>query len=299
MYTLVYGNGFNRLSKDSVSWNELLKKIHPLLESTENIPYTVIYEQILLERPAELPNILKDEEGLKISIAELLAKFKTNEFYEHLLELALPNYLTTNYEHSLQSTFKEKFNGIINDNSTEDVYSIRRNFSCIQDGVDYCKIWHMHGDVSHPKSIMLGLDQYCGSVGKIDNYIKGKYDLTVNGEKIKPVRIEEKLKSGNFDPYSWIDLFFSTHVYIIGLSLEFSEIDLWWILNKRARLLKDRLIDRNRNSIVFYSKGENVERVKLIESFGITVKQGKANQSYEDFYMSAIRDIKSKVGKWK
>ena len=39
----------------------------------------------------------------------------------------------------------------------------------------YKYIWPIHGTIQHPKSIMLGLDHYCGSIGKINDYIKGKY----------------------------------------------------------------------------------------------------------------------------
>jgi len=34
---------------------------------------------------------------------------------------------------------------------------------------------------------------------------------------------------------SWIDLFFTKDIHVIGLTLDFVETDLWWLLTYRAR----------------------------------------------------------------
>ena len=34
------------------------------------------------------------------------------------------------------------------------------------------EVWYAHGEVSNTKSIMLGYDHYCGSLAKINDYIK-------------------------------------------------------------------------------------------------------------------------------
>ena len=33
--------------------------------------------------------------------------------------------------------------------------------------------WQIHGEIRKPATIMLGLDHYCGEIGKIDQYTKG------------------------------------------------------------------------------------------------------------------------------
>lgn len=40
-----------------------------------------------------------------------------------------------------------------------------------------------------------------------------------------------------FDHISWIELFFRTNVYIVGFGMDFSFLDIWWLLNKRARYM--------------------------------------------------------------
>ena len=50
--------------------------------------------------------------------------------------------------------------------------------------------------------------------------------------------MEEKCKSNSFDGVSWAELFFNSDVYIAGFGMDFSEIDVWWLLTKRARIYK-------------------------------------------------------------
>ena len=47
----------------------------------------------------------------------------------------------------------------------------------------------------------------------------------------------ERLRSNDIQIHSWIDLFFTTNVHIIGFGLDYSEQDIWWILNKRKRYM--------------------------------------------------------------
>jgi hypothetical protein len=36
--------------------------------------------------------------------------------------------------------------------------------------------------------------------------------------------------------YSWLDVFFRDDIHIVGLGLDYTEIDLWWALTYKARL---------------------------------------------------------------
>jgi len=67
-------------------------------------------------------------------------------------------------------------------------------------------------------------------------------NYTVNGTQYKSKEVPKKslvgrLRAGQQPGYhSWIDLFFTHDIYIIGLTLDFVETDLWWLLTYRARL---------------------------------------------------------------
>jgi hypothetical protein len=251
--SILFGNGLNYLSDDQISWNDLLNKIKGTNQfDSISLPNTMIYEKIMLHKHFN-PNesIRNTESNLKNEIADILKKQKTNQFYDKLLNLKFDNYLTTNYDFALNDSFKTKSkDNWIKNNSTEGIYSIRRNTSFFDSkNNEHCKIWNIHGEVSNPKSIMLGLDHYCGSIGKIDGYLKGNYEYQVENKKHQTIPIKEKINTNEFDNVSWVELFFITNLHIIGFGLDYSEIDLWWIINKRARLKKEVSIQ---NKIKFY-----------------------------------------------
>lgn len=252
-HSILFGNGLNYLSVDQISWDGLLDKIKGSNQfDSTSLPNTMIYEKIMLHKHSSPDKMIRNtESNLKNEIADVLKNQKTNKFYEKLLNLKFDNYLTTNYDYALNDSFKAiKKGNWTKNNSTEGIYSIRRNTSFYDSkNKEHCKIWNIHGEVSNPKSIMLGLDHYCGSIGKIDGYLKGKYEYQIENTKHQTIPITEKINNNKFDNVSWVELFFKTNLHIIGFGLDYSEIDLWWIINKRARLKKEISIE---NTIKFY-----------------------------------------------
>lgn len=281
--TLLFGNGFNRLNIDDskYSWETLLETLaqHKTLNlnTIKNLPNTMIYESILLHKKNNIESLEYGEEAIKQIIANIMKQIPTNKFYEDALIKKFDNYITTNYDHalidSLLTLYKDQEN--TEQNQSEKIYSIRRFYEFNIQNNKKTKLWHMHGNIKNPKSIQLGLDHYAGAIGKIDAYIKGNYEYTSNGENIKIPTIQNKL-SAEKDPQnenheiSWIDLFFNSNIHIIGLGLDYSEYDLWWILNKRARFmsLEPTLI---KNKITFYCAGIDESKKELLESFNVIV----------------------------
>jgi len=130
-------------------------------------------------------------------------------------------------------------------------------------------------------TITLGYDHYVSYLSEMHKYVSS----TTTTRK-KNVRFAFKVHGSIFDitgvPYSWIDLFIRDELHIIGLSLDYNEIDLWWLLT-----LKEKL--RNESSVIgetyfyYFVKSEdeldNVanreeahqEKIKLslLESYGV------------------------------
>lgn len=271
--TLLFGNGLNQLTTGLISWKDLLDNIKKK-NKFDNLalPNTMIYERILMERPKLADGIFAVEGNIKKEIAEQLRNISTNKYYELVYNLGFKNYLTTNYDYSLNKKIEEKGFSSKN-NSTEDIYSIRRNTSILnKNGKEECKIWNIHGEIDRPPSIMLGLDHYCGSIGKLDAYLKGTYEFQDNKQPIRVKSITDKIKSREFDNYSWVELFFNSDIHIIGLSLEYSETDLWWILNKRARIMNDKKTSVHiSNKIFYYSTSIEPEKEGVLNSFNVQV----------------------------
>jgi len=288
--TVLFGNGINRLSHNAVSWNDLLDKIKGTNTfSNGALPNTMVYERIFMEQHVAKKSQKADELKIKDSIAEAMLSQDSNEIFELLASLDVDNYLTTNYDYAF-----EKALSILPDKlSTEDIYSLRRKRKYITNsGEKY--LWNIHGEIEQAKSIMLGLDHYCGSVSKIDSYVKGTYKHKIDGKSINVESMLTKLKSESYCFTSWVDLFFSSNVHIIGLSLDYSETDIWWLLNKRARFAADGLVS---NKIYFYAESMDDEKMGLLKSFNVEVIiTSVVNEDYKAMYKSVIGNIPFKSG---
>lgn len=287
--SLFFGNGFNRAFKGSVSWDALLKKIKKgIYFENGNLPNTMIYERAYLERNNSKREGVVEEKTIKLEIADAMERQGPNALYELILSLRFSNYLTTNYDNA----FKKAFHGNSQNMSTEEIYSIRRH--TVFNGANHeCSLWNIHGEIDHPKSIMLGLDHYCGSIGKIDAYIKGHYEYVVDKNKIKSKPIHHKIIENDFDSVSWIELFFNTNMHILGISLDYSETDLWWILNKRARIIQEVGI---KNEIYFYVSKIDDEKKGLLVALDVNVVhipcEGKSSARYADMHRKSIERVK-------
>lgn len=302
--TILYGNGINRLNPSNISWDDLLNQIKGLKHfENSSLPYTMIYERILMEKPKiNLENIFNTELEVKQRIAEELQKTSTNKNYTKLFELNADNYITTNYDYAFKNTFNKSLKYSTNEKSTEDIYSIRRAIQLLHKNKVVKTIWHIHGEINKPKSIMLGLDHYCGSIGKINNYIKGNYKFQKNNESVELKSIKEKLINNHFDEISWVELFFTTNIHIMGFGLDYSEIDLWWVLIKRARLMKDsdtkKLI---KNRIVFYVHQLDEFKKGILNSLNVTVESTntkgniKTNKYWQAHFNSLFKKLQKSI----
>ncbi|WP_454868502.1 SIR2 family protein [Pseudomonas farris] len=280
--TVLFGNGINRLSTNAVSWDDLLDEIKGENRfSNGSLPNTMVYERIFMGKHKASESQRIDELVIKSKIASSLAEQESNEVFKLLGDMKFEHYLTTNYDYAFEKALAinpEKL-------SSEEIYSLRRKRKYKSNiGAKY--LWNIHGEIDSPKSIMLGLDHYCGSVSKIDAYVKGNYKHSVDGKTISIESMEKKLESDSFCYTSWVDLFFSSNVHIVGLSLDYSETDLWWVLNKRARLAADNLV---KNNIFFYVNYIDDQKRGLLESFDVDVVVTEViGGDYEGMYRSAI-----------
>lgn len=294
-HTVLFGNGLNRAVKGSISWAELLDGLGCTNGSqSESLPNTMAYEKILLDQSKGGAVSGVDELQIKKSIANALQRQETNDLYRILIDLKFNNYLTTNYDHAFQKAMPSS--PVIF--ATEDIYSLRRKRTYISNGrkVD---LWNIHGEIDHPKSIMLGLDHYCGSISKLDAYIKGTYTSKKEGKSEQIKAMATKIQTNSFCHTSWVDLFFSGDVHIIGLSLDFSETDLWWVLNRRARLKQNISIE---NKIYFHAvfngSSQKDSKLELLKTFGVdivshAIKDGDYFKMYKEALLQ-IAEIASK-----
>ncbi|EKP0305582.1 hypothetical protein [Aeromonas veronii] len=297
--TLLFGNGINRLSDKNISWKKLLSSIKDSNDFIDDkSPNTMVYERIIIEKHDSNSDLLSHEYNTKNKIAKLLSDTDTSDIYIELYNLNFQNYITTNYDYAfINSVLKlDEILTPIHEYSSEDVYSIRRRQRISNIKELEKNIWQIHGEIRKPATIMLGLDHYCGSIGKISDYIKGSYRYRENEKNIIESSIEDKIL--NNTPYtnsSWVELFFNSNIHIIGFDLDYSEIDLWWILNKRSRMIRSsKLMGKIKNKIVYHCTDIDEEKKGIMSSMDIDVNIIKLNndKNYEFYYKQFIQQLK-------
>lgn len=274
--TLFFGNGLNRLNSSNISWESILDKIRDIKKQySSGLPNTLLYEGIILDNWIDNKDILENEYLIKDNIANLLKTVESNEIYKMMYDLNIQHYITTNYDYAFFEEIIQRsdVNLPINEYSTEDVYSIRRLKRISNTNELKKNIWQVHGEIRKPATIMLGLDQYCGYIGKIDSYLKGRYSYKKDGKESTESSIENKFIHQAFNNSSWIELFFTTNIHIVGFSMDFAETDIWWLINQRARKKKSNsLLKYIQNKIYFYCDNSiEPSKKELLESFDVTV----------------------------
>lgn len=302
---ILFGNGLNRAGGNSLSWEDLLKNLSSLKEmpsDSNTLNYECIYLSACREDSCEAKEGLVNELQIKQQIADKCQQFKSNEFYELLMNMPTDIFLTTNYDETLGKTFE--VNGYIHekqlDNVAESIYSIRRSHAYREQNKGGIKrVFPIHGECMAPKTIMIGYDHYCGSLGKLDDYFKGKYAFRVGEETKKLPRLLDRLRDRNIDrPISalgnyWPDYFFTHNIHMIGIGMPLVESDLWWVLNKRCRYKK--VCPEINNSIYFYGT-QNDKIIDLLKAFDVEVILTEVqDDKWEDVYIQMFKQMEKNM----
>lgn len=247
---IFFGNGLNRVNKGQ-NWEALLHEISNG-KILKNIPLPFQYEDICLSSDADEfdkgPSCCAGEDELKKRIVDKLSNIQSNDVYEALAKMPVKHYITTNYDKVLEETLSRMGYELIDSDSSESRYSIHR-YNTLKKGDDVKRIWYIHGNIDKHNSIIMGYDQYCGNLSKMNDWVKGSYKIA--NEPIKTIHSRFPNTAHDDTIKSWIDLFFTSNVHIIGYSMPFDEIDLWWLLDKRKRLIWEGRMTKY-GTITFY-----------------------------------------------
>lgn len=240
---LLLGNGLNRAYGDA-SWTELLEGI-----STENFDKNRITD---LKMSMPLQAILVSGNDVKTGLRKYYqnsdnkkeifqppANTEMQDRIEAILTAGFDHILTTNYSYELESVACRSFLGR---NLTE---TNLKTHSKVMTGADVLRaepkymlhtynsyrcgdidnrIWHIHGELRKPDSMILGHYYYGNLFSRIYNYVDQRTDAYIHGTNRDAKAITR----------SWIDAFILGDVYVLGYGFDFSEFDMWWLLNRKA-----------------------------------------------------------------
>lgn len=317
--SILIGNGLNQCIED-VAWNEILNEF----AKKRNLPYD---GKSAMQLPLEFEKLIRtyiehkqlknpiDAYGkAKRAIAKVIAEIILPDDIVHhkLKNLCVDNIITTNYDFLLEKTFNVK----------KEHEFIRKKVPLVDSytsKLDGMKFYHPHGAISNPTTMCLGYAHYVKIINRLQHVIAHKY-----GNKTSETAILKHLR-GEKDIDHWATHFFDSDMAILGFGLDYSEIDMWWILSYRSDLIKrriagaDKIVNnkityydtvssdfiqrRNqenisdyiyRQSIETYRKQEKNAKHQLLRSMNVEVKTYELDNSenqYKDAYSRIIEEL--------
>lgn len=326
MAILLLGNGINQNEDLVCSWEDLLKTAcnddikkqgKPVqsakLPSVDGLTMTLGFD--LQEFYAIDHNMAESGTELKRKIAASMkermnekARRSTfswgNTIHCQIMHLPIETFLTTNYDYALETSVCPTFKSC--SGSRETIYSRYRKHIVNIDKKDKT-IYHIHGEIHVPRSICLGFEQYSGSLEKIrSDLLKTTRNSEDSSDKhsyhLQDVMLGLKKENGeDEDDGSWYLNFFKEDVYILGFKLDFSEQDIWWLLDFRIRKKKYEKSALNINNKIYFfdtdSDGREHEnhyaaRNELLRAFGVEIIY-LSGSTYDVKYKKALNRIRS------
>lgn len=293
--TVFYGNGVNLLSKNGKTWDSILREISvgqilpPIKNNTLKYEYIVLPKEKYTEVDygctitvaGDKMTIMEDtEENIKTKLKDAMSHYEAPAFYDKLAELEADNYITTNYETFLNIPLMKR--GYKMKNTECSIRNIEAHFTFVN-GEKKIRLWNMHGSFDIEERIMLGLYEYCESV-------------TTLRSMFEPSKGQLNAEIGQ---NSWPFVMLHTDVYILGFGLGYEEIDLWYFLTIRKRLIREKIIERNK--IIYYSINDNsldIGKAKLLEALDVevnTIPFDWSERAYEKAYDRIYKRIKAEM----
>lgn len=296
---LLMGNGLEYKSGQK-SWEQLLNELTvpdalPIAsDHWKHSPFPLLYQLLSTHMPAptRLTTAAIHEEEMRLAVAIKGLTNETNEFLSRLPSLGVDHIFTTNYSYCVEKAFFPKAN--FSNSSTRSKLRFRlsdkqeRDYK-LQSGylahsaTRDTGIWHIHGEAQVPNGVVMSHDRYGRLLTRIVKF------CDAHSYHNDPNTVVQK----EFN--SWPELFLYGDVYILGLKLDISEFDLWWLLRRKQR-------EQYADGKVYYyearpNDGYTEMRHLLMKATGITLCNIGFSQrsNYDSFYHAALDDIKQKI----
>lgn len=298
---LLVGNGINR-PFNTESWKDLICKA--LSRNNSYIAYDDIKDmpatmQIVVATAKKLGScsdnindVRKETQIIAQRIRTEKLEEKQSDLIEKILALPIDTILNTNYSNEFE-LFAH------NDASLHDFRSCQRRtkavkgieeqfrlfqYSSLGENYPDKNIWHIHGDISKPSSMVIGHYYYGKLLKQIaDRAAKCKRNYSIALKKESP-----------FKPESWVDYFLIGNVYIFGLGMYLAEQDLWWLLSFKAMHFPE-------TRVYFYQTEQNMDKdvKKLLYAYGVDLITDipLSGNKYVQYYQKVIEDIEKHLNK--
>ena len=255
----------------------------------EHKPATLIFEQL-----AFADGKSNKEGEIKRSIAVKMTKQTPNHLHEIAVGLKFRHILTTNYDYSFEKTNADGIGERRTRGSRETRYSLFRNHQ-----VNETSIWHIHGEAQVSNTIMLGYEHYAGSLQNVRAYMTANRSSSKNS-RVSPFKMGNILFDKESNEYSWLDVFFRDDIHIIGLSLDYTETDLWWAITYKQKLRHYQKFQPGRTIYHYMPANQKADLLKLeaklevLKSLGVDTKAYDPKAGRADSYVEALKQARNR-----
>lgn len=302
MSAILLGSGLNLCIDGYPSWDDLLQNIGAEFYSRVGLDINPLlkYDAIMCAAKEEY-----GAENTEFKIRELLGALNTPELaiansdlFASIISSGVNTILTTNYDYNLETALIHGKASALHGqefscrHSTETSRSNKR-YNQIGDDV---RIHHIHGELNFPRSICLGITKYIGNLSKI-------MELLSSGESIQEAsHLGRLIDSQVFSKdtckeKTWAELLFNSNIYIVGLGLSPKELDIWWLLMRRAQLLAcPEIRGLISNEIYYFPLYEQCPELDQSQFDALYIKL-KPRGVVKGYWKSAYKAVWSKISR--
>ena len=291
---LFLGNGINRAYNED-SWDDLLRKITKIeIDDTKikllsnQIPSPLQAVAVTRDNVKEgIEKYINDESdpkhGNQVALSDNQEKLDT---YRSIICKGFDAVLTTNYTYEIEQAvnpdFLCKYNArskyrktTYKGNTVDEQFGLFK-YMDVSDEKAACPIWHVHGELARPNSMVLGHDYYSKLLARIQSYLKQFNSAYFRSSKNK----------ADYIPKSWVDYFLLGNLYFVGYGLDTAEMDIWRLISCKKHL--------GLNSAKVYYFDSNLEQDDkfgkrlLLEAYGVEPIPYKVDKDKYQYYYKKV-----------
>ncbi len=304
---LLLGNGLNlSYAGRAMDWKTLIKD-----GTLQNVPDDIVVP-LSLEVVLRTKDRAKDLMKLKSKV--LYGRVDTDLFrssLEEILRTGFDEILTTNYGYELESTafgtpqISDYRLRRISRSTTGriDAKYLLHTYNEVTFEGRQNRIWHIHGEAKKPGSMVIDHYHYGSLLNRFVNFYRWR------GNDYKTYKAYEDVPKE-----SWLDAFLMGDVYILGQGLDFAEMDLWWLVNRKKT-------DKNAGGHIYFYEPKSDRnydsKIELLKIYGATPLDlgfelpekpthraaaavrakyiQEKNEVFSAFYQKALEDIRRRV----
>ena len=229
---LLIGNGVNLTAGLEPSWEDVVKDMLGRPRGKRLTPRMRATPLPLLIEEASRPSFSHaGEKRAQERLAALLRVWEPSPIHREILQANVGDIITTNYDTVLERASGQTFT-VERPFIREARYSLFRRHR-LADGK---RVWHIHGSIQSPDTMMLGFEHYGGQLQALREIVVNQRHYPGKHKQYGPLK-ELIPKRTNEPPESWAEVALTHHLLILGLTLDFAELGLWWLLTYRTRRL--------------------------------------------------------------